>query len=43
MAILGSAASRFRFGLSAKHLTLTRNIMPLNETLGELTDGNLDE
>jgi hypothetical protein len=33
----------FRAGLSAKGLTLTRNIMRLNETLGELTDGNFDE
>jgi hypothetical protein len=32
-----------RSGLSAKGLTLTRDIMRLNETLGELTDGNFDE
>jgi len=32
-----------RAGLSAKGLTLTRNIMRLNETLAELTDGNFDE
>ena len=33
----------FRAGLSAKGLTLTRNVMRLNETLAELTDGNFDE
>jgi hypothetical protein len=32
-----------RAGLSAKGLKLTRDIMHLNETLGELTDGNFDE
>ena len=37
------AFALFRAGLSAKGLTLTRNIMRLNETLGELTDGNFDE
>jgi hypothetical protein len=37
------AFALFRSGLSAKGLTLTRNIMRLNETLGELTDGNFDE
>jgi hypothetical protein len=37
------AFALFRAGLSAKGLTLTRNIMHLNETLGELTDGNFDE
>jgi uncharacterized protein DUF3500 len=37
------AFALFRSGLSAKGLTLTRDIMRLNETLGELTDGNFDE
>jgi hypothetical protein len=37
------AFALLRSGLSAKGLTLTRNIMRLNETLGELTDGNFDE
>jgi hypothetical protein len=37
------AFALFRSGLSAKGLTLTRNIMRLNETLGELTGGNFDE
>ena len=37
------AFALFRAGLSAKGLTLTRNIMRLNETLAELTDGNFDE
>src|SRR5512145_1293612 len=37
------AFALFRAGLSAKGLTLTRDIMRLNETLGELTDGNFDE
>jgi hypothetical protein len=37
------AFALFRAGLSAKGLTLTRNIMRLNDTLGELTDGNFDE
>ena len=37
------AFALFRAGLSAKGLTLTRNIMHLNETLGELMDGNFDE
>jgi hypothetical protein len=32
-----------RAGLSAKGLTLTRNIMRLNDSLAELTDGNYDE
>jgi hypothetical protein len=37
------AFALFRSGLSAKGLKLTRDIMHLNETLGELTDGNFDE
>ena len=37
------AFALFRTALSAKGLSLTRNIMRLNETLGELTDGNFDE
>jgi hypothetical protein len=37
------AFALLRSGLSAKGLTLTRDIMRLNETLGELTDGNFDE
>jgi hypothetical protein len=32
-----------RAGLSAKGLTLTRNVMRLNDSLAELTDGNYDE
>jgi len=32
-----------RASLSAKGMTLTRDVMRLNETLGELTDGNFDE
>ena len=37
------AFALFRAGLSAKGLTLTRNIMRLNDSLAELTDGNYDE
>ena len=37
------AFALFRSGLSAKGLTLTRNIMRLNGSLAELTDGNYDE
>jgi hypothetical protein len=37
------AFALLRSGLSAKGLTLTRDIMRLNETLGELTDGNFEE
>jgi hypothetical protein len=37
------AFALLRSGLSAKGLRLTRDIMRLNETLGELTDGNFDE
>ena len=37
------AFALFRSGLSAKGLTLTRNIMRLNDSLAELTDGNYDE
>ena len=37
------AFALLRAGLSAKGLTLTRNIMRLNDSLAELTDGNYDE
>lgn len=37
------AFALFRAGLSARGLRLTRDIMRLNETLGELNDGNFDE
>jgi hypothetical protein len=38
-----AAFALLRAGLSAKGLTLTRNIMRLNHTLAELNDNNFDE
>jgi hypothetical protein len=38
-----SAFALLRAGLSAKGLTLTRDIMRLNHTLGELNDNNFEE
>jgi hypothetical protein len=38
-----AAFALLRAGLSAKGLTLTRDIMRLNHTLGELNDNNFDE
>ena len=38
-----TALGVLRAGLSAKGLTLTRDIMRLNHTLGELNDNNFDE